>query len=64
MNFTLLSSIMTVLSMVVFIGILLWAFNSKNKSRFEEIGRIPLDDEDKILNEQNAKNNNQNKDGQ
>jgi cytochrome c oxidase cbb3-type subunit 4 len=45
MNFTLLSSIVTVISMVVFIGIIYWAFNAKNKARFEEIGRMPLDNE-------------------
>lgn len=45
MNFTLLSSVVTVISMVVFIGIIYWAFSSKNKARFEEIGRMPIDNE-------------------
>ena len=45
MNFTLLSSIVTVISMVVFIGILYWAFSAKNKARFEEIGRTPIENE-------------------
>ena len=45
MNFTLLSSIVTVISMVVFIGIIYWAFSSKNKARFEKIGRMPIDNE-------------------
>lgn len=45
MNFTLLSSIVTVISMVVFIGIIYWAFSSKNKARFEKIGRVPIDNE-------------------
>ena len=46
MNFTLLSSIVTVISLVVFIGILYWAFSANNKARFEEIGRMPIDNED------------------
>lgn len=46
MNFTILSSIVTVISMAVFIGILYWAFSAKNKARFEEIGRMPIDNED------------------
>ena len=46
MNFTLLSSIVTVISMLVFIGIIYWAFSAKNKARFEEIGRMPIDNED------------------
>ncbi|CAN5747579.1 hypothetical protein BH11PSE12_BH11PSE12_07580 [soil metagenome] len=45
MNFTILSSIVTVISMVVFIGIIYWAFSSKNKARFEEIARMPIDNE-------------------
>ena len=45
MNFTLLSSIVTVISMVDFIGIIYWAFSSKNKARFEKIGRMPIDNE-------------------
>lgn len=45
MNFTLLSSIVTVISMVVFIGIILWAFSPKNKERFEKDARLPIDNE-------------------
>lgn len=45
MNFTLLSSVVTVISMVVFLGIVYWAFNSKNKQRFDEIARMPFDNE-------------------
>jgi cytochrome c oxidase cbb3-type subunit 4 len=67
MNFTLLSSIMTMLSMIVFIGIIFWAFNKKNKSKFEEIGRLLNDNENDNDNSQielNKKNSVQNKDGQ
>ncbi|MBC3830286.1 cbb3-type cytochrome c oxidase subunit 3 [Undibacterium amnicola] len=45
MNFTILSSVMTVISLVAFIGILYWAFSSKNKARFEELAKLPLDNE-------------------
>jgi cytochrome c oxidase cbb3-type subunit 4 len=44
MNFTILSSVMTLISMVVFIGILYWAFSSKNKARFE-LAQLPQDEE-------------------
>ena len=37
MNFTIVSSVMTLISMIVFIGILYWAFSSNNKARFEEL---------------------------
>ncbi|MBX9901862.1 MAG: cbb3-type cytochrome c oxidase subunit 3 [Burkholderiaceae bacterium] len=43
MNFTLLSSVVTVISMLVFIGIIMWAFSSKNKERFEKMARLPID---------------------
>ncbi len=39
MNFTLLSCLMTVLSLLVFVGILVWAFRASNRARFEECGR-------------------------
>ncbi|MDO8653861.1 MAG: cbb3-type cytochrome c oxidase subunit 3 [Undibacterium sp.] len=45
MNFTLLSSIVTVISMLVFIGIIVWAFSSANKERFEKMARLPIDNE-------------------
>jgi cytochrome c oxidase cbb3-type subunit 4 len=45
MDFTLLSSIVTVVSLVVFVGILLWAFSRNNKERFEELARLPIDND-------------------
>lgn len=45
MNFTILSSVMTVISLIAFIGILYWAYSSKNKARFEELAKLPLDNE-------------------
>ncbi len=45
MNFTILSSVMTVISMIAFIGILYWAFSSNNKARFEKQAQLPQDEE-------------------
>lgn len=45
MNFTIISSIMTTISLIVFLGIIFWAYNSKNKSHFEDIGRLSNDEE-------------------
>ncbi len=51
MNFTLLSSIFTVISLAAFVGIWLWAYSRTNRTRFEEMGRLPLiDDEDEVRN--------------
>lgn len=45
MSFTILSSVMTVVSMIAFIGILYWAFSSNNKARFEKQAQLPQDEE-------------------
>jgi len=45
MDFTLLSSIFTLVSLVVFIGILYWAFNTHNKAKFEFLGHSLLDND-------------------
>ena len=43
MDFTMLSSIITVISLVTFIGILYWAYSKKNKDKFEAIGKSLLE---------------------
>ena len=43
MDFSMLNSIITVISLVVFLGILYWAYASQNKERFEAIGRSLLE---------------------
>ncbi len=36
----------TVLLLVVFIAIVVWAYSARRKRDFEEAARLPLDDED------------------
>lgn len=43
MDFTLLSSVVTIVSFVTFVGIWYWAFNRNNKARFEQLARIALE---------------------
>ncbi|WP_189355321.1 cbb3-type cytochrome oxidase subunit 3 [Undibacterium squillarum] len=45
MNFTIISSVVTVISLLVFLGIVYWAFSSDNKERFEKLARLPIDNE-------------------
>lgn len=40
------SGIVTVVFIVVFIGIVWWAYSKGNKDRFEEAGRLPFEDDD------------------
>lgn len=37
--------ILTVALFVLFIGIIIWAWSSKRKKRFDEAARLPLDDD-------------------
>lgn len=38
-------AIWTVVLFVIFIGIVLWAWSSKRKKRFDEAARLPLEDD-------------------
>ncbi|WP_207160680.1 MULTISPECIES: cbb3-type cytochrome c oxidase subunit 3 [unclassified Rhodoferax] len=35
--------VVTLLSFVMFIGIMVWAYSSKNASEFDEAGKLPFD---------------------
>ena len=50
MTFTLFQSLWTIVVMVIFLGIVGWAFSSKRKSAFDEAARLPLEDEPQIDN--------------
>lgn len=51
-----IGSIFTVIVFVAFIGIVLWAFSSRNKAKFEEAANLVFADED---DNKNAKDNKQ-----
>jgi cytochrome c oxidase cbb3-type subunit 4 len=38
-------SIVTVLSLVTFVGIIVWAWSKKNQANFDEAARLPFGDE-------------------
>lgn len=38
-------SIVTVVSLVTFVGILVWAWSKKNKADFDEAARLPFGDD-------------------
>ena len=44
MDINLLRGIITAASLACFIGIVLWAYAPRNKARFDEAGRLPLED--------------------
>jgi cytochrome c oxidase cbb3-type subunit 4 len=39
------SGIITLVAFISFLGIVAWASSRRNRSRFEEASRLPLDDE-------------------
>ena len=45
MDINLLRSIVTVVAFAVFIGIVVWAWSSRNKTRFEEAARLPFEED-------------------
>ena len=45
MTFTLFQSLWTIVVMVIFLGIVGWAFSSKRKSAFDEAARVPFEEE-------------------
>ena len=44
----------TVVLLITFVGIVIWAFSGKRKKDFEEAARIPLEDDDSNLDERRA----------
>jgi cytochrome c oxidase cbb3-type subunit 4 len=46
MDINVVRSVITVVSFAVFIGIVVWAYGSKRKARFEEEARSVLDESD------------------
>jgi cytochrome c oxidase cbb3-type subunit 4 len=49
MDFALIHSVWTVLMVLLFIGIIVWAWSSKRKPGFEEAARLPLEDDDAVI---------------
>ena len=45
MDYAFFSSLMTVVMLVVFLGIVFWAWSAKRHAAFEAAARTPLDDE-------------------
>ena len=46
-------SIWTVVVMILFIGIVIWVWNGRNKVKYDAAARIPLEDGDDIVTEKN-----------
>ena len=54
MDFTLFQSLWTIVVMVTFLGIVVWAFSSKRKAAFDEAARLPFEDETQVDDNKNS----------
>jgi len=45
MSFTFLQSIWTIVVMITFLGIVVWAYSGKRKAAFDEAARLPFEDD-------------------
>ena len=45
MNYTLIDVVWTITVMVIFIGIVVWAYSSKRKQRFDDASHIPFNED-------------------
>ena len=43
-----IQSIWTLIVMVIFLGIVVWAFSRKHQSAFDEAAKRPIDDDDSV----------------
>lgn len=45
----------TVLLLIVFVGIVCWAYSSKRRKRFEEAARMPLEEDETTSSQENSR---------
>ncbi len=46
LDYVTFSTVMTVVMLIIFIGIVAWAYSGKRRAQFDEAARVPLDDGD------------------
>jgi len=54
---TLIDSVLTIVVMVVFIGIVLWAWSSKRAKAFDEAANLPFTEDKPVTREKITKEN-------
>jgi cytochrome c oxidase cbb3-type subunit 4 len=57
MDSILVQSIWTVVVMVLFVGIVVWAWSGKRKQRFDEAANIPFNEDDELSADTTSKEN-------
>ena len=57
MDYSLILSIWTLVVLVLFVGIVMWAWSGKRKQRFDEAANIPFDEDDALSTGTTSKEN-------
>jgi cytochrome c oxidase cbb3-type subunit 4 len=57
MDYSLILSIWTIVVMVLFIGIVLWAWSGKRKQRFDDAANIPFAEDEEVLTDSDSREN-------
>ena len=57
MDYSLIQSIWTVVVMVLFVGIVIWAWSGKRKQRFDEAANIPFSEDEPTSTDKISKEN-------
>jgi cytochrome c oxidase cbb3-type subunit 4 len=57
MDFSMIHAVWTIVLMVLFIGIVLWAWSGKNKARFDAAARLPFDEDPIVPTNNTSKEN-------
>ena len=57
MDLSMVHAIWTVVLMVLFIGIVVWAWSGKRKARFDAAARLPFDEDPQVPTNNTSKEN-------
>ena len=57
MDYSLIQSIWTVVVLVLFVGIVIWAWSGKNKARFDAAAQLPFDEDPIVPTNKTSKEN-------
>ncbi len=57
MEFSIIQSVWTILVLVLFVGIVVWAWSGKRKQRFDEAANIPFEEDDDLPADTTSKEN-------
>jgi len=57
MDYSIIQSVWTIVVLVLFVGIVVWAWSGKRKQRFDEAANIPFDEDDSLPADTTSKEN-------